>query len=861
MLNHFARPSIQEYDKSEIPEEIKSRINNYIHYGNMAIGSAEYPYMPASRRQRYRFLRRLWDGTVDETDYLYALGKFDKHIRDEKMDIDQVVTLELPAKIRHIPLVRPKIQALVSKEKRNRKEFSVYAIDEQSTERKKKAHIQEILQKEKTKVMARLEAYRMLVEAKALKEQMMQKMQETGNPEMAADARVLQYEIQQIEKELKQNVAMSDKELDLIHKMFKMKYKDIEELMQELCLKNYISKFRLDYVINNSFQEHMITGDPIMFVDWEPGNIEPFFRNVNPENIWYQTNDNSTFLHELDWICEYRPMIMSHVLNLWPAIPKDEVEKLSALNSYRANVWPETNLNHFPNGESVVWSNTMYNEMAVDCYSVYWKEKMDHYALLEYGNMEQYYTDKPTFVDFISEEEYKDYMRNPSKLKDRKLKIEKRYSTELFKGVRLGMDVFPEYGLKSFQPYVDNQLTNVCLPYVGYAINRYHQPFSPLWETRELQQLYDLLYYRFELLLNLSGVRGIVYDLAQKPENMELQEVMYYMSQGIMPISSIRDGKPVQFNQFTTYDLTLSPTISALFEAMQQIERMVSAITGMNDQQTGQMAGTEKVGVTEMALEQSNIVTEYYFQRHEQLVEIALTMLCNAFPHAYKDGRTSSFDMDGEFHSLNLPKDSLTGVYRTVVKNGFKERELKTLAKDMAIRAVDKGMMPMHALLSMLDKDSTKDMIGTLEMYEEKFKEMQERQSSNELNMQKELMQMDAQMQERLAGINANMLEKIEVVKGQIKQQHEQLKSQLEAKKMELKAQADKENVQVKREEIQSEADVEREYLEFQKHSLQVQEEHQRRQMVIHAVRDKMELQQKKEEALNKQRSKNRIKD
>ena len=288
---------------------------------------------------------------------------------------------------------------------------------------------------------------------------------------------------------------------------------------------------------------------------------------------------------------------------------------------------------------------------------------------------------------------------------------------------------------------------------------------------------------------------------------------------------------------------------------------MVSQITGINDQQTGQMTGTEKVGVTEMALEQSNVVTEYYFQRHEQLIEIALTMLCNTFPQAYKDGRTSSFDLDGEFHSLNLPKDSLTGVYRTVVKNGHKERELKTLAKDMALRAVEKGVMPMHALIAMLDKDSTRDMVDTLEQYEEKFKEMQDKQSENQMNMQKELINMDAQLQEKLAGINANMLEKLEMVKGQIKQQHEQLKAQLEMSKIEAQKEAQKENVQVKREEIQSEAEVEREYLEFQKQSLQVQEQHQKRQMIINAVRDKLELEQKKEEALNKQRAKNRIKD
>ena len=548
MLNHFARPSIQDYEKQDITDEVKSRIDDYIHYGNMAIGSAEYPYMPAARRMRYRFLRRLWDGTLDETDYLYALGRFSKRVMDQEMGIDEVINLELPSKIRHIPLVRPKIQALVSKEKRNRKEFSVYAIDEQSVERKKKSHIKEILEKEKTKVIARIESYKMLIEAKGVKEAAMKKLEQSGDPSLAADVRVLQQEIQQIDKELKSTVALSDKELDVINKMFQKKHKDIEEMMQELCLKNYISKFRLENVINNSFQEHMITGDPILYVDWEPGQLEPYFRNAVPENIWYQTNDNTTFLHELDWICEYRPMIMSHVLHQWPTLPKNEVERLSNLNSMRSANWPETNLNQFPNGDGVLWSNTMYNEMAVDAYLVYWKEKMNHYALMEYNNLEDYYTDQPTFIHFITEEEYKSHLANKHKLKDKKRKVEVRYSTELFKGVRLGLDVYPEFGLKHFQPYIDNQLTNVCLPYVGYAINRYHQPFSPLWETRELQQLYDLLYYRFELLLNLSGVRGIIYDLAQKPDNMELQEVMYYMSQGVMPISSIRDGKPVQFN-------------------------------------------------------------------------------------------------------------------------------------------------------------------------------------------------------------------------------------------------------------------------------------------------------------------------
>src|SRR5690606_23876800 len=98
--------------------------------------------------------------------------------------------------------------------------------------------------------------------------------------------------------------------------------------------------------------------------------------------------------------------------------------------------------------------------------------------------------------------------------------------------------------------------------FIGFSNNRFNKAYSPVWETKDIQELYNILHFQEELLISLSGVKGTVVDISQLPSGMSMTEVMYYKKNGLLPIETLFPGgkpKRTSFNQFSNYDDSVSP--------------------------------------------------------------------------------------------------------------------------------------------------------------------------------------------------------------------------------------------------------------------------------------------------------------
>jgi len=69
-----------------------------------------------SRMDKITYCRALWNNELDDARFGYLYNKIDKQIHDSQSGIDDIITLEMPARVRNIPIVRPKLQALISEE-------------------------------------------------------------------------------------------------------------------------------------------------------------------------------------------------------------------------------------------------------------------------------------------------------------------------------------------------------------------------------------------------------------------------------------------------------------------------------------------------------------------------------------------------------------------------------------------------------------------------------------------------------------------------------------------------------------------------------------------------------------------------
>jgi hypothetical protein len=821
------------------------------------------------RVDRLNYCRSLWNNDLDEKRYDYLYNNVNKTVTGQD-GTDQTISMEMPAKVRHIPIVRPKLQSLISKEMGRPLITRTIGVSRDLVDKKTKTELDDLWKKSLEKLFQQQAAQRSQMMLVQQQQQLMQQVAEMPGAE--AMIMEMQNEIEYLQEIINKDAALTQKEVKEVRKYYRYTHKEFEESLSDDALKEFIDRKRLRQKTNDAFKELMVTGEPIYYVDYEEGMKEPDFRVVSPEFIWYQYNETAKYLHELDWIVEYFPMSYGQLVQSYGMyLTKKQLSEIRQMAPFSSqDAFYRTNLDQSPTGFPLdpYSHNDRLSSHELDVYLVNWKEQTEVYALYTENKHESKFFDKkPPFVKYLTAKEVRKMTSTASKRKRMKRKgqeIRRAYRVDRYKGLRIGDKTDGVYfNVGKTTTYVRNEedFSDVQLPYIGFANNRFHQAYSLLWETRDIQELYNILHYQEELLVALAGVRGIVYDLSQKPAGMSNQELIYYMKQGIMPIETLgRNGKPktTTFNQFAQYDQTISPAVSTILGMKQNLNDLVGEITGVTRQQTGQVAATDQVGTTQLAIQQSNVVTEYYFQQHEELIEIALTRLSNLFPYAYAEGKQGLYVVGKERQEvLRILKDQLKGKFRVLVNSGAKEREIMQTIKQIATNKFATKEISATQLIDLLDTDMLSEMRKKLKDYEdemlEKNQQMQQANAEQQKQIQMELSQMDMQMKAQLEQISGQVKMQIEQMKGQVQLQKEQMQLQQSAEKLAFEREKLAKESEIDLSKANIEADVEKQYLQFQYTQLQVNNATQRAQMLINRSQQALDIQ--------KVRSKEKIKD
>lgn len=874
MTGAYYKKPLEDYDKSDMEKAARLRMDQFIMMNYRGNG---YPNTPitnvsndANRMDKIAYCRALWNNTLDDSRFNYLQNKVEKIVKDERTGVEDILTMEMPAKIRHIPIIRPKLHALISKEKSRPIISKVVGFDADIVDKKIERIKNDVLEKQVKKIKMKQAAQQAQQQLLAAQQQMIQQLAE--DPGAQGIIMQMQAELDNLNEVVMRDVVLTQEEAKKIKQYYQYTHKEFEELLCSQALSDYIENEGLRHIFNDAFEEQMITGEPIYYCNWEPGLDRPETRHIHPEFLWYDDTSTVKFLHQLPWIVEYMPLHIEEVITYFGhQITTDELQRIRDLmpkssldENYRTNL--DMNRPGFTRGfDSSNQQNAHLGNDIIDCYKVYWKEQVTVYALYTENDKETpYFNKKPPFVKFLTAEEAESMQSTEAKRERMKRKgqtIRKAYRVDLYEGVRIGGNIYTGIQKSSFQYRTSDRLSDVPLPYIGFANNIYHRAYSPLWETKDIQDLYDILHYQEELLIALSGVKGIIYDLSQAPEGMSPQELMYHFKQGLGLIQTIgKNGKPkrTSFNQFSTYDMTVSPAIGTIMQVKQSLSELAGEITGATRAQTGQVAATDQVGTTQIALQQSNVVTEYYFQKHEELIEQLFTRLTNIFPYAYAEGKKGAYVLGkARQEILNIQKGQLKGEFRTYVNSGSKEREIMQQAKQMAMQKYGQNEVSASQLIDMLDIDTIFEMKQKLKEYEEeayaRMQANQEQQAQQARQAQQELQQLAGQMQVQMTQMEGQIQAQLLQIKGQIEMQKEQVKAQTKAqelafaeKKINLEAEIDKYKAD-------TEAQIELKYLEFQYNELDVNATTTRAQMLINQAKTHLEL--------NKSRSKEKIKD
>ena len=177
--------------------------------------------------------------------------------------------------------------------------------------------------------------------------------------------------------------------------------------------------------------------------------------------------------------------------------------------------------------------------------------------------------------------------------------------------------------------------------------NGHGAPYSLILATAALQDNYDLLLYKKDNLIALSGTTGAIVDVAQLPEmlgnNMSerLQKYQALRKVGLAVIDTSQEGSMQQNTFYGGFDDTKGMTaVQYIQMAIQMTEDIVSSITGVFRERLGGIEARDAVHNVEIGMQQSYIITKRYYQAMDTLVSEMLMDCMDMAKVVYKKGLT-----------------------------------------------------------------------------------------------------------------------------------------------------------------------------------------------------------------------------
>lgn len=431
---------------------------------------------------------------------------------------------------------------------------------------------------------------------------------------------------------------------EAIAKYVQKDYKDIAETEAYHALQFLKRKLNLTHEFYKGWKDALIGGEEIYYVGVING--DPYVERVNPMYFDYEHSLDLEFIDDAAW-CR-RKMIMSATEiydRFYDKMSERQLNELLELIDQRPGAGnnPEirkTSIDY----ESIKLhkiNSFTDNPFDVDHITVYhccWKsfKKIGFVTLLnpETGEAEEFQVDE-------------DY-----KVTGTEQSVEWDWIIEVWEGYRIGDDMYIGIQPIEYQHISADNPNSQKLPYTGVVYNNTNsKPRSLVSMMKPLQYMYIVVWYRLELALSRDKGKVAVMDITQIPKsmNIDVNKWMHYLSAlGVAFINPYDEGwdipgreggKPSQFNQLSSWDLTMSNVIAEYIQLMQKIEDMVAKLTGITPQRQGQIAASELVSNANTAVNMSYHITEPWFWNHNQVKRRVLTMLLNTSKAAWKDSK------------------------------------------------------------------------------------------------------------------------------------------------------------------------------------------------------------------------------
>ncbi len=762
----------------------------------------------------------------DEISWDYYNGKLNK---DNFRYLTHIGDFKLPSKFRFISIQRPPINLLSSQKSRQPFVFSTIVIDEESVKEKFKNQFTYIIKQTEAKIRQQQIAFEIQYKELLIQEEQiqMQLQQEPENEEQAQQIEELRQQmpsiqtaIDKIKEEFQERLRFTEEEISKISDYLNYDYKDIKEMLAQKGVKKLRSMHNVKDHSVSYFIDKIVTGKGFYYVDYIPGTKNLIFEAVDSMQVYYPSIPGVKWVEEGPWVVLEDYISHSQLIDMYGDSKELDDKAIKDLEYYSEY----SNADDIGQANANVYTGAKSRSNGIKRKRIWWKSPRKVF-IKKSPNKHQPGSE---FRHFINDENVYDVKPNKQKGES----VTTRYIYDLFTAVVID-DKYVVDGRRITDPLrmLDNY-SWTQLPVIGRSYSSYsEEPYSLIWSTKELQDLFNIVNYHEELYIAASGVKGQIIDISQKPNNMSLPEHRYHKKLGNLYIQTVdKAGRksPSSFNQWNDYDDTLSPGIQFLGLIKEQIKESCRETMGITRQRMGQTVNADQVGTSEMARDQSALITEILFYDSDQVEARALRRALNLqAKFLWKNESLIQFtNPDLSTEVVKIPANLLNkSDYDIVVLNNTdQERDMHEI-KQLAMRHHDKGMLPFKNIIQMYNIDSLVELQKSVKRWSDEYERLAQLRQQDAQQAEAEAEQAKIQMENEFKAMVENDKNELE----QIKMQLEEAKIQFQKENnMLVNMLKDKEIDSKERTEllkIVSNRDVEMNYLNEQTRNNQVQEQ------------------------------------
>jgi len=675
-------------------------------------------------------------------DYLTKIGEFD-----------------LPMQERNIPLQRRLIDLLVAKKSVRPFQYTIYLDSEDTRIKKFQDKIRSFVQygiEKSEEVAMTLTSQIGNIEGNIQQIRgIMQQSTEQGKPpspeEQAQYMKVVQ-EMEIAKQDLQRQTVMNEDYIKEFNSKQKNSPNEIIERIATKYMKHLERVVNFNYMSTMQFKNRCVTGKHHYMVAKFNDN-KPVIRGLDSGNIVYQTGGNETTIQKKDWAYYSEKMSFVQILELFgeELISKHGEGVLRELRDTYSPMTNNSDMWAMPDGGVIFGdelegsSNSNFsNSKEIKIKWVWFRAGEPVYrktSLDKYGNEHKHVLPSKTL---INKDEYNYNHGFYVHKTDKKLKYNKKdvsvYSkkkgdkieTRSYKKLYHAVVIADEYVIaadewKNVIRDTDSY-SRFNIPIFGESFDGLiRKPYSLIAATNDIQDLIDIIWTSREYMIAAAGTKGNVLDVSQKPDHMTTDEWEYHIKLGriyIQTIDANGSAKRISYNQWTSFDNTVSQGIQYFDGMIENLTRMMGSIIGIPYQAMGETTRTDQVGVNKMAIKESGMVTELMFYEHFMVDKEALEEYIS-LSIADADGKDIIFsdpNLKGTTEYLLSTKKLIGDNIRMYLYSMFEDKEKMMHLQQLASGMIDKLGLSFGSLIKIFNSETLKEMEGKVIYLEEQSK-------------------------------------------------------------------------------------------------------------------------------------------